>query len=240
MPPSTRLAVRLLGFCSGPACAHTSLTNRHSATSNATVAVPASSRARARIGAGRRGKGVASRFLTAASGPLYAAEPVFLRSHRIPSVHERSMSCGDISVSSSQYARQCGQSRPSPLSASAADRHRTRPQAVPDSGCVRLRHCDREQAATGCAPCSNATIKSATDIHSSDAREPDLESDVGAQSERSGVPPADQFARRVSVGQRPLQPPAPWAQRDLRDRSRDERECACAELHPPCGHAPSL
>ena len=93
MPSTTRLAVRLLGFCSGPACAHTSLTNRHSATSNATVAasaVPASSRARARIGAGRRGKGVASRFLTAASGPLYATEPVFLRSHRIPSVHERS------------------------------------------------------------------------------------------------------------------------------------------------------
>ena len=44
-------------------------------------------------------------------------------------------------MSSSQYSRQCGQSRPSSLSASAADRHRTRPQAVPDSGCVRLRHC---------------------------------------------------------------------------------------------------
>ena len=92
---ATRLAVRLLGCSAGAGCAHTSLPKRHSATISATVgasAVPASSRARARIGAGRRGNGVASRFLTAASGHLHATEPVFFQKRRILRNSERHMS----------------------------------------------------------------------------------------------------------------------------------------------------
>ena len=92
---ATRLAVRLLGFSAGAGCAHTSLPKRHGAAINATtatVAPVASSRARARIGAGRRGNGVVSRFLTAVSRRLHATEPMFFQKRRVLSKSEQNMS----------------------------------------------------------------------------------------------------------------------------------------------------